>query len=91
MLKSNRQAKSFIKEICNKVAIRTGKAMQRDTKNLKISPDVHHKLKMQAAEHQIPIMDYADLLLTWAMSEQEEWKKQRASLVNNAKKRTAKA
>jgi hypothetical protein len=87
VLKSNRQAKSLLREIVNKVSNGKDRLMQRDTKNLKISPEVHFKLKLQAHEHGIPIMDYADLLLTLAMSEHEIWKEQRTLLSEALKKK----
>lgn len=83
MLKSKRQANSLLAAISNKIS-----RMQREHKNLKISPDVHQKLKVQAAEHGIQIMDYADLLLTLAMSENDAWTKLRTEQVQALKKKS---
>jgi hypothetical protein len=81
VLKPKRQAKSLLSAISNKLS-----KMQRDHKNLKISPDVHQRLKVQAAQHAIPIMDLADILLTLAMSEHETWSKLRQDAVEKHKK-----
>jgi hypothetical protein len=81
VLKAKRQANSLLSAISNKLS-----RMQRDHKNLKISPEVHARLKIQAAQAGIQIMDYADLLLTLAMSESEAWAELRLAEIAKAKK-----
>lgn len=80
MLKAKRQANSLLSAISNKLS-----KMQRDHKNLKISPEVHSRLKIQAAQHGIQIMDYADLLLTLALSEHEAWTAIREAAIKEQK------
>jgi hypothetical protein len=83
VLKPKRQAKSLLTAISNKLS-----TMQRETKNLKISPEVHFRLKLQAHQHGLPIMEYADLLLSLAMSENEAWTSLRLQAVQTKRKET---
>lgn len=66
MYKFIRQAKSFISATRSKLK-------NKDLKNLKISPDVHQRLKVQAAQYGIPISEFADIMLALALSESKAW------------------
>ena len=79
MLKPLRQAKSFFSAIRGKV--------NKDLKNLKISPEVHQRLKVQAAMHGIPISEFADILLALALSEQTAWETLRLEALSKRPKR----
>lgn len=61
MIKSFAQLKNFVSKI--------PRLMNRELKNLKISPEVHTRLKIAAATNGIAITDYADILITLALDE----------------------
>lgn len=42
--------------------------MYRELKNLKISPATHQLVKVQAAIESVPVAEYADMLLCYALA-----------------------